>query len=250
MLVLIGLGLWNDKDISLRGLEAAKGCDVLYLEDYTSRLFGCSKADLEKLFGKKIESADRKAVESGEVLKPAKKQKVGLLIPGDPMIATTHADLVLRAREQGIKTDIIHNASIMNAIADTGLQMYKFGRSATVTFWKENFRPTSFYDVITDNRERGLHTLLFLDIDAENGNYLTANEAIKTLLAIEGEKKKKAFTADTEILVCCRMGSPQQMIKYGRVKDLEEKDFGKPFHTLIVPGKLHDVEKEFLEGFR
>lgn len=37
-LFLIGLGLGDEKDITLKGLEAIKECDYLYLEAYTSIL--------------------------------------------------------------------------------------------------------------------------------------------------------------------------------------------------------------------
>jgi hypothetical protein len=37
--------------------------------------------------------------------------------------ATTHTDLVLRAKRRGIEYKVIHNASIMNAVACCGLQV-------------------------------------------------------------------------------------------------------------------------------
>ena len=53
MLYLIGMGLSDEKDISLKGLEAVKKSDKVYLEYYTSKL-SCSKEDLEKFYGRKI----------------------------------------------------------------------------------------------------------------------------------------------------------------------------------------------------
>jgi len=38
VLYIIGLGLGNEKDITLKGLEAIKSCQKLYLEYYTSIL--------------------------------------------------------------------------------------------------------------------------------------------------------------------------------------------------------------------
>ena len=61
-LYFIGLGLWDEKDISLKGLEAVKQCDSVYLESYTSKL-NCKVEDLEQLYGKKIILADRDLVE-------------------------------------------------------------------------------------------------------------------------------------------------------------------------------------------
>ena len=35
--------------------------------------------------------------------------------------------------------------------------------------------------------------------------------------------------------------------EFEKVKDLLEKDFGNPPYVIIVPGKLHFTEKEYLE---
>ena len=60
---IIGLGLGNEKDITLKGLETVKNCDLIYLENYTSVL-QCTVEDLEKLFNKKTILADRNIVEN------------------------------------------------------------------------------------------------------------------------------------------------------------------------------------------
>lgn len=241
MLVLVGLGLWDEKDISLKGLEEAKACDILYLEGYTSKLFGATKQELESLFGKEIQKVKRDFIESGDILNYAVRNKVALLIPGDPMVATTHSDLILRAKEKGINVRVIHNASIYSAIGETGLQIYKFGKSATIPFWEENFKPTSFYDVVKENQEKGLHTLLFLDIKTEEDKYMSPSKAMETLLEC-------GMDEDVKIVVCSRLGSEENSIRYGAVKDLKNEDFGSPLHVLVVPGKLHEKEKEFLES--
>ncbi len=104
MLYLIGLGLADEKDITFKGLEAVKKCKMLYLESYTSRL-SCSKEALEKFYGKKIQLANREFVENAEqLLKEAKAENVALLVIGDPLCATTHWDILQRAKEQKIKT--------------------------------------------------------------------------------------------------------------------------------------------------
>jgi len=135
-LYFIGLGLNDEKDITLRGLEAVKKCKKLYLESYTS-ILQCPVARLERLYKKKIILADREMVEQQAettILADAAKGNVGFLVAGDPMAATTHADLFLRAKEKGIDVKIINNASVMNAVGNTGLELYKFGR--TTTRWR------------------------------------------------------------------------------------------------------------------
>ncbi len=251
MLVLVGMGLWDESDITLRGLEEVKTSDLIYLETYTSKLFGATKKNLEGLFGKKIQIANREFIEKGDILNYAVSHKVALLIPGDPLVATTHTDLLLRAREKGIPTKIVHNASIYSAVAETGLQMYKFGRSATVTFWEDKFKPTSFYDILKENKKGGLHTLFFLDIKADENRYMLPQEAMRILLecAKLDYKKRKAFTEKTDVIVCSRIGSEKRSIKYGPVKKIKDIDFGDPLHIMIVPGKLHDMEQKYLENF-
>lgn len=250
MITLIGLGLWDEKDITLRGLEKAKEADVIYLENYTSDLQGSSKEDIEEQIGSKIQYADRGFIESGKILDYAQVNNIALLVPGDPFIATTHSDLVIRAKEKDIKTEVIHNSSIYSAIAETGLQIYKFGKTTTVTFWKPNYQPKSFYQVVKENRERGLHTLLLLDIDKKDDKYLSPKKAMRTLLKIEEEDNEGLFEEKTKVVSVSRLGSPKRKIKYGSVKSLMEKDLGPPLHTLIVPGELHEREERYLELFK
>ena len=117
-LYFIGLGLNDEKDISIKGLEAVKKCDVLYLEYYTS-ILSCSKETLEHYCGKKIILAPRALVEQDAettILKDAESKNVGFLVVGDPFCATTHIDLYMRAKQLGIQCVVIHNASVMSAI--------------------------------------------------------------------------------------------------------------------------------------
>ena len=56
-------------------------------------------------------------------------------LPALPRRATTHTDLELRARGQGIPVRVIHNASIMNAVGACGLQLYRFGEAVSIVFF-------------------------------------------------------------------------------------------------------------------
>ncbi len=123
MLYFIGLGLGDAKDINVKGLEVVKSAKKVFLEAYTSVL-SCGKEELESFYGRDdLIVADRDLVESGadEILEHAKDDDVAFLVVGDPFGATTHSDLMIRAREIGIQTKTIHNASIMNAIGKTRL---------------------------------------------------------------------------------------------------------------------------------
>ncbi|CAK5281883.1 unnamed protein product, partial [Mycena citricolor] len=165
MFYIIGLGLCDERDITVRGLEAVKGSTRVYLEAYTSILM-VQKERLESFYEKTLILADRDMVEtqSDEILDGAKDVDVALLVVGDPLGATTHTDIILRARSLGIPTRVIHNASIMNAIGASGLQLYQFGQTVSLVFFTETWKPDSFYDRIEENAKLGLHTLVLLDI--------------------------------------------------------------------------------------
>lgn len=118
----------------------------------------------EEFYGRPLIVADRELVESGahEILQNAQNVDVALLVVGDPFGATTHTDLIIRAKEQGIKFQVIHNASIMNAIGCCGLQLYSFGETISIPYWSDTWQPDSFYDKIKVNVQNGFHTLCLL----------------------------------------------------------------------------------------
>ncbi|XP_008958823.1 diphthine methyl ester synthase isoform X3 [Pan paniscus] len=165
MLYLIGLGLGDAKDITVKGLEVVRRCSRVYLEAYTSVLT-VGKEALEEFYGRKLVVADREEVEqeADNILKDADISDVAFLVVGDPFGATTHSDLVLRATKLGIPYRVIHNASIMNAVGCCGLQLYKFGETVSIVFWTDTWRPESFFDKVKKNRQNGMHTLCLLDI--------------------------------------------------------------------------------------
>ena len=250
MITLVGLGLHDEKDLTLRGIEAAKAADSVYIELYTSVWKG--KEALERVFGKPIKELVRADLEqrAGEIVAEAKTRDVVVLIPGDPMIATTHSILMDEAKGAGIEARIVHNASIVSAIAETGLHIYKFGATATVPFREKTGGrlPESVYDTIKMNKANGLHTLLLLDITPERS--MTANEAMRTLLAIEEQRREGVFADDMDVVVFARAGSKKPLIAFGKVNEMKAKKFGEPPMVVIVPGTLHFTEKEYLSGLR
>jgi diphthine synthase len=165
VLYLVGLGLGDEKDITIRGLECVKTCKKLYLEYYTSVL-GIDKQKLEEFYGVPIVVADREMVESQaeEIYSTAKDENIGFLVVGDPLCATTHVDLILRARNLGIKVEVVHNTSVMGAVASCGLPLYQYGYTVSIPFFEENWKPSSFYERIKYNLAGGMHTLCLVDI--------------------------------------------------------------------------------------
>jgi diphthine synthase len=250
-LIFVGLGLYDEKDISLKGLTELENCDKIFAEFYTSKLVGLDKNTFEKKLGKVLEILSREETEKGDkILDYASKEKVGFLTCGDPMIATTHVDLRLRAAKRGIKTKIFHSGSIITAAPGLlGLQNYKFGRTTTLAFPEKDYFPTSPYIIIKDNKEMGLHTLVLLDIQADRDIYMTANQGMELLLKMEEKLGKKILSEDNVICVVARAGSPDPITVANSIRSLLNKDFGPPLHTLIIPGKLHFLEVEALEVF-
>ncbi|MBD3203033.1 diphthine synthase [Candidatus Woesearchaeota archaeon] len=247
-LFMIGIGLNNERDISLKGLDAINKSSYVFLENYTSKM-NCRVEKLEKLYGKKINPADRDLVEknSDEILNKALDKNVSFLVAGDVFSATTHVDLFLRAREKGINIRIIHNSSILTAVGIVGLELYKFGKTASLPFFEKSFIPETPYTVIFENKKRGLHTLVLLDIKKDKERFMSVNKGLIQLLELEKKLGKKIILSDSKIIGCARLGSERKVIKYGKVKDLLEFDFGKPLHCIIVPGKLHFMEEKMLE---
>lgn len=250
-LLFVGLGLDDEQGISARGLKEIESADVVFAESYTSTLNEGSIERLGRLTSKKIVMLDRKAVEDGKVvLNSCADKKVVLLVVGDPMTATTHVDLRLRAKKEGIRTSVIHGSSALTAVPGVlGLQHYKFGRATTIPFPDEGFSPTSPYEVICENLSRGQHTLVLLDIDAENSRFMTANQGMHALLDMERRVAKGCITPSTLICVVARAGSDDCLARAGRIGSLMNEDFGPTLHTLVVPGELHFMEEESLREF-
>lgn len=252
MLYLISLGLYDEKDMSLRALAVAKKCDKLYAEFYTNKMFTDAKK-LTKTIGKHVIELKRNDLEekSETIIKEAKTKNVGIFVGGDALVATTHISLLIDAKKQKIKTNVIHGSSIYSAIAETGLQIYMFGKTTTLALPERNYSPTSCYETIVSNSRMGLHTLVLLDIKNEKRRYMDVHEGLKILLDIEKNIKKRIVSPETKIVSACQLGG-NETIKYGKIKDLikDEELKNKTPAVLIIPGKLHFTEKEYLETLK
>lgn len=252
-LVFIGLGLHDENGLSLRGQAEAKSCDLLFAEFYTSTMPGLQLANLAKIVGRDVEVLSRKDVEENVedvVLSKAKTRKVGFLVPGDPMVATTHVDLRLRAHKAGIRTRIVHAASVASAAAGiTGLQSYKFGRTVTIPASWQGELPESIYTSIKSNLSSGLHSLVLLEIDVENKKYISIPLALKQLLDYTERRPESAIKPGTLTIGIARLEAPDMIVLTGTVSDVAKWDFGEPPYVLIFPGSLHFVEAEALQAF-
>ena len=240
MLNIIGIGLNDEKDITVKGLQLVQSSDYIYLENYTSKL-QVPITNLETLYKKKIILAERALVEDGkEIINKAKDSNVSLLIIGDPFSATTHLSLLQQAKENNIKTNLIGNASVLTAIGIIGLELYKYGKTTSIPFHNENVEAP--YDVIKFNKP--LHTLCLLDLSPKDNKFMEAKQAIQFLLNIESKRKEKILTENTKVIVCSQLGSENPIIQYTEAKNIQ--NLNKYPQCLIIPGDLHFMEEEFL----
>jgi len=231
MLYIIGIGL-NKKGISLEGLEACKDSET-YLESYTVD-FPYYIKDIEKFIGKEVKKLEREDVESDKLINLAKKKNIALLVYGAPLSATTHNVLIEDCEKNSVKCKVIYSGSIFDAVAETGLSLYKFGKVASMPKFTENYKPTSFVDLVKENQSIKAHSLILVDIGLD---FPSALKQLKESLEFE------------RIVVCSKMGTEEQKIFYGSLNSLEEKDFEKPF-CFIIPSELNFKEKDFLQKFK
>lgn len=232
MLYLIGLGL-NSKGISLEGLEAITKCKNVYLENYTTD-FPYSKNELEKVLRKKIIKLNREDVECDKLIREAKKEDIALLVYGNPLMATTHISLILDAEKQKIKTKVIHNSSVLDAVAETGLHLYKFGKIASMP----DFKAESFIEIIKENKKINAHSLILVDIGMD------FEKALEKLESLANKKKIKL----EKIIACSQLGTKESKIFCRNINDLKHEKIKKPF-CFIIPRKLHFIEEESLKRF-
>lgn len=247
MLWFVGLGISGFKSIPSEALDVLSKADIVYLEQFTSPI---GKSDLTKIKNAtkgEFKLAKRWLVEDGnEILKNAKKKKVALLAYGDPYIATTHIELRTRAIEEKIKTQSIHaSSSLTSMIGECGLHFYKVGRIATIMSEMKSL--TTPYYVIYKNIIEGNHTVLLLEYNQDKDFFLDPKDALNGLLETEKGQIRNVIDLSTYVIVASRIGFKDQSIISGKISSLKKIDFGKPPHTVIIPGRLHFTESDALK---
>jgi diphthine synthase len=265
MLTFIGLGLYDERSITVEGREALQAADRAYAEFYTSTLLGATVNDLESAHGATIEVRDRAGVEQhpDEILDAAEDEDVAFLTAGDTMISTTHVDLRLRAHDHGIETRVIHGVTAQTAASGlTGLQNYRFGKATTLPFpyaHGADGLPASVTETIDANRADGLHTVAYLDIKVGYDPTRSQNAARSDdTVGHERGEGDEYMTADVGAdlladvypdlvgVVVARAGSPDPLVDAGTMTELAGRAFGDPLHLLVIPGDCHLLEADAL----
>ena len=233
---IMGLGLGLNS-VSLESLEIIKKSKKVFLEIYTVD-FPYKIQDLEKFLEVKLEKLDRQKVEDEHILKEAKNDEISLLVYGDPLSATTHHQLILSCKKQKIPFKIYHNSSVITAIAETGLSLYKFGKISSMPSWTKSYQPKSFINYIKENQKIKAHSLLLVDIG------LDFQEALKQLEISSNENNLEL----KEIIVCSQIGTENQQIIFKKIQDLEKiQDVKKPF-CFVIPSEMHFIEEGYLNN--
>ncbi len=246
VLYLIGLGLWDENDMTRRAVSLAASCGNVFMEEYTSRLVGADPEAISKAIGHPVTVIGRSAVEDGGIiLEAARDGEAALLCGGDPAFATTHSELAIRAREVGTEVRWIHAPSIFSAAsALSGLSPYKFGRTTTLIMPRGDYLPTSPLEVMARNREMGLHTLILLDLDREQEppRYMLIPDALDVIEKLEEKTGLGVIKDDVCLTGIARAGSIDPVVRCGPMATLREVEWGGPLHTLLLPGELHFME--------
>ena len=205
---------------------------------------------------------------SEEILRDAQTEDVAFLVVGDPFGATTHTDLVLRARQLSIPVRTVPNASILSGIGAAGLQLYNFGQTVSMVFFTDSWKPASFYDRVLENRSIGLHTLVLLDIKVkepdydmlartgrtvyEPPRYMTVGQCARQMIEVEEERRGGAYARTSLAVGAARVGGVAEKFIAGTLEQLCEQDdaLGPPLHSLVLLGrKGHELEHEFVREF-
>lgn len=252
MLLLIGLGI-EQKDISVRALEALASADKICAERYTSTISDSYLEFIQSQTGKPVEVLGRNALEDDleQTIATAKDTNLAILTGGDPLTATTHHILIDAAAKMHIQTKVYHASSIFTAaIGSTGLEIYRFGPTTTIPFWKPNYKPVSFLSTISANLARNCHTLVLLDYNPVANNSMSIEEALATLQ--EALKSEPILKNDSQIILLGNVGKENETIvltTLGEAPYLAQR-FASKTASLIALATLNINERESLERFK
>lgn len=253
-LYLVGAGI-SSEYLTLRALQLLGRAQKIYIDSYTSIAPGIDEEFVTRLNPRaEVFRATRFMLEDAveKIIEEARSIDVVVLVPGDPLQATTHVAIVTEARKRGVDAFIVPGVSGLQAVIDaTGLQVYRFGKTVTLIYPEEGLRPYSTVEAIHENRSRGLHTLVLLDLRLDQGKAMTIPEAVKLLSDLEAELVSRGelepVVRDSIIVAVARAGLPGQRCYAGPPGYVASREYPPPPHSLVVTApRLHPVEEEAL----
>lgn len=248
-LYLIGTGLGDEYNLSLKAIEVLKSSDIVFIEYYTCKS-PMNLQNLQTIINKEIVKLDRAKIEvHQEFLNLAKDKIISLLVIGTPFFATTHTQIMVDAKHQNLNVEVLHNASILNVMGCFGLYSYNFGRTVSIPCFTD-VKFYSFYDKIIKNYENKLHTLCLFDLNVEKGFFMTPIQAIDQIIESENVKISEGFAKlypnDYKFLVIRNFGCEDQMVWYTSFDEYKQIEYGNGIFSMIMPAPLEIFEEEHL----
>jgi len=229
--------------------ELVRGGDVVYVDTYTVPGAGWLLEWARGVAGGRVVEASRGVLEEGapRIVEEARSALVVVLVPGDPLIATTHRSLVVEAVRRGVEYRVVPGVSgVCAAKTASLLDYYRFGRTVTVPGPWRRVRAYSVVEYLLRNACAGMHTLLLLDID-EWGRQYPPGDAVEQLLSLAGELGVSLDGAP--LLAVERAGLEGERVTLHRLPSVEEPRGGwREPASLVVPGPLAAYEREALEA--
>ena len=145
--------------------------------------------------------------------------------------------------------DFVNNIELSDFVNNTIIQ-YKF---------------EDLYDMYNND----FHTLVLLDIKVkeiseenlikgkkiyEKPRFMSVNIGLEELLEASKNCKRDDYrnliNEDSLCFGVARIGSDNQIIKAGKIKDIIKMDFGNPLHSIVICGKtLFNIEKEVFDFY-
>ncbi len=272
-LLLVGMGMGRLEGMTQEALDAATKADHRRYEAYTALWPEAELSRLEEVIGSVQRVMRPEVEEPDELFALAKQSLVALLVVGDPLQATTHVDLQLRAREMGVECRVFHGISITSVVTGAvGLSNYKFGRQTTLTYPYGDWIATSPLEVLASNWEQNLHTLALLDLDPtglgtgdqqpmrpedavesmrlmweklqETGDEPLSEDHVRLAFRQMASKLYLQQNFDEiPVVLCADMGTPDQSIVTTTLGALGEEKGGR-LNSLIFPAGTGEVEEK------
>ena len=272
-LLLVGMGMGRLEGMTTEAIQAATQADHRRYEAYTALWPEDELARLEATVGPVQRVMRPEVEEPEEIFALAKDSLVALLVVGDPLQATTHVDLQLRAREAGIECHVFHGISITSVVTGAvGLSNYKFGRQTTLTYPYGDWIATSPMEVLAANWEQNLHTLALLDLDPTglgtgDQRPMRPEDAVQSMRLmweklqetvdepLSEDYVRLAFRQmatklylqqnfdDIPVVLCADMGTPEQAIVTTTLGALGDEKGGR-LNSLVFPAGTGEVEEK------
>lgn len=249
MLYIMGLGLRGVSSLTNEENYIIRNSTKIYFETYTSISPEKTISELERIYTRNIETADREFVEDGkQLLDMARNEDVVLIVTGDPLSATTHNQLRADAIDACIHVQIIENASILTVIpGKIGLFPYRMGPPVSLPFIQDKFHPRSVLEKVQVNKNSGFHTIILLDL--RDGRTMYPREAVESLLVLEGEHGIGVLSREDMIFALSRLSQSGETLIYDTAGNIEKYAEDISPSALVIPAELNHNELGFVSKF-